>query len=156
MLKASAFGAASTIHLKRSMALSLTEELRTGPVHDKLMAMPFKGGELFGPGFMEVIEKSSASHKKLASLKAHLKKVKNPHGSRAHASFRGRGRRVTAVMGRGVARAGSRSATITRASQETGHVPFQPPFRGGGRGRGGAGVPQGWAPARNLARPRWS
>ena len=143
LLKSSAYGAASTIHLKRSMALSLTDELRTGPVHDKLMAVPFRGGELFGPGFMEVIEKSSASHEKLASLKAHLKKVKTPHGSRAQASFRGRGRGVMAVRGRGVAAAGSRSATITRASQQTGNVPFQPPFRGGWRGRGGRGGPRG-------------
>ena len=136
VLRTSAFGAASAINLKRSMALSLTEELSAGSVHDKIMSIPYTGGELFGSQFMEVIDKTSASQERLAALKVHLKQMK-PQSTRGRPPYRGRGRGIQRGRGAGAYRGGQQSATVTSAAQAGASAFYQPPFRGAWRGRGG-------------------
>ena len=143
MLTSSASGAASIIHAKRAMMLSLTDELATGVIHDKVMTLPFQGEQLFGPDFMTVIAKTSESQQKLTLLKQQLTSLKQ-QTSRGQAPYRGRGRGVQ--RGRGVpAYRGGRqqSATITSAAQADAYAFPQQPFRGAGRGRGGRGAPRG-------------
>ena len=143
-LKCSTAGAASVIHIKRAMCLSLTDELASGPVYEKVMNIPFQGAQLFGPSFMTVIEKTSESQQRLSMLKQQLQILK-PQASRGRPAVRGRGRGVQRGRGVPVQRGGYQSATITNAAQAGAQAfPYpQQPFRGGGRGRGGRGPYRG-------------
>ena len=147
-LKSAAYGAASDVHLRRSMALGQTDELAAGPLHDKIMALPFYGENLFGPGFMKAIEKASESQEKCSLLRSQMKIVSQ--GSRAYVPACGRGRGFPASR-RGAQR-GARSATVTSSQQAAQNFPQQP-FRGNWGGRGGRGAARG-GPQRGTFRGR--